>query len=114
MTGLTRSEESAERSARPGRRGGGRRRLRRAERSSGAVAGAAPEVVVHAADQPARATQPAQHEEAYEANNRVRGEGNANLLAAARAAGARRLVAQSIAFLYAPEGDPVKDEDAPR
>ena len=48
----------------------------------------------------------------YEATNRVRSEGGHNLLEAARAAGARRLLTQSIAFLYAPEGDWVKDEDA--
>ena len=37
--------------------------------------------------------------------NRVRAEGSRNLLAAARAAGARRLVAESIAFAYAPRGE---------
>jgi 2-alkyl-3-oxoalkanoate reductase len=47
------------------------------------------------------------------ATNRLRREGAAVLLDAARAAGARRFVAQSIAFAYAPEGDWVKDEDAP-
>jgi nucleoside-diphosphate-sugar epimerase len=49
----------------------------------------------------------------YDATNRVRGEGTRILIEAARAAGARRVVAQSIAFLYAPEGDWVKDEEAP-
>ncbi len=44
--------------------------------------------------------------------NRVRAEGSRNLLAAARAAGARRLVAESIAFAYAPRGERVKDEEA--
>jgi nucleoside-diphosphate-sugar epimerase len=46
----------------------------------------------------------------YDANNRIRTEGTRNLLAAAAAAGARRVVAQSIAFVYAPEGGPVKSE----
>jgi nucleoside-diphosphate-sugar epimerase len=50
---------------------------------------------------------------AYEANNRIRTEGTRNLVAAARAAGARRVVAQSISFMYAPVGGWVKDEDAP-
>jgi nucleoside-diphosphate-sugar epimerase len=45
--------------------------------------------------------------------NRLRREGTRNLIAAARAAGARRLVAESVAFLYAPQGDRVKDEQAP-
>ncbi len=48
----------------------------------------------------------------YTATNRVRQEGGGNLMRAALAAGARRYVTQSIAFLYAPEGDWVKDEDA--
>jgi nucleoside-diphosphate-sugar epimerase len=48
----------------------------------------------------------------YEATNRVRSEGGHNLVEAARAVGARRFVTQSIAFLYAPEGGWVKDEEA--
>ncbi len=47
------------------------------------------------------------------ATNRVRSEGTRNLVAAARAAGARRIVAESIAFFYEPEGGWVKDEEAP-
>ena len=49
----------------------------------------------------------------YTATNRVRTEGTRNLVAAAEAAGAKRFVSQSIAFLYAPVGGWVKDEDAP-
>jgi nucleoside-diphosphate-sugar epimerase len=49
----------------------------------------------------------------YTATNRVRTEGTRNLIAAARGAGARRLVAQSICTLYAPVGGWVKDERAP-
>jgi 2-alkyl-3-oxoalkanoate reductase len=48
----------------------------------------------------------------YEPTNRVRREGGHHLIEAARAAGARRFVTQSIAFLYAPQGEWVKDEDA--
>jgi nucleoside-diphosphate-sugar epimerase len=48
----------------------------------------------------------------YETTDRLRSVGGRNLLAAARAAGARRFVTQSICFLYAPEGDWVKDEGA--
>ncbi|ADI04734.1 putative dehydrogenase [Streptomyces bingchenggensis BCW-1] len=76
-----------------------------------AVSAARPEVVVHQMtalrllrDDPA---------EAFALTARLRTEGTANLVAAARAAGARRLVAQSIAFAAAPAGDPVLDEDAP-
>lgn len=48
----------------------------------------------------------------YEETNRVRSEGGHNLVEAARAAGVRRFLTQSISFLYAPEGDWVKDEGA--
>jgi nucleoside-diphosphate-sugar epimerase len=48
----------------------------------------------------------------YEATNRVRAEGGHNLVEAGRAAGVRRFVTQSIAFLYAPGGGWVKDEEA--
>jgi nucleoside-diphosphate-sugar epimerase len=47
----------------------------------------------------------------YGPTNRIRTEGGGNLLEAAIAAGAHRFVTQSIAFLYAPEGDMVKDEE---
>lgn len=50
----------------------------------------------------------------YEATNRLRTEGTRNVIDAARAARARRLVCQSIAFGYRPGGRPeVVDEDAP-
>jgi nucleoside-diphosphate-sugar epimerase len=48
----------------------------------------------------------------YGPTNRARYEGGRNLIAAAREAGAKRFVSQSIAFIYAPEGEMVKDEDA--
>jgi nucleoside-diphosphate-sugar epimerase len=44
--------------------------------------------------------------------DRIRIEGTRNLVAAARAAGARRMIAESVAFFYAPEGELVKDEEA--
>jgi nucleoside-diphosphate-sugar epimerase len=49
----------------------------------------------------------------YEPTNRVRTEGTGILLDAARAAGVRRFVCQSIAFAYRPEGARVKTEDDP-
>jgi 2-alkyl-3-oxoalkanoate reductase len=48
----------------------------------------------------------------YDANDEVRAKGTPALHDAAREAGARRFVMQSIAFLYAPEGDWVKAEDS--
>ncbi len=52
-------------------------------------------------------------ERELESTGRLRREGTRNLLAAARAAGVGKIVAESIAFAYAPQGDWVKDEDAP-
>lgn len=49
----------------------------------------------------------------FAANDLLRVVGTRNLVAAAAAAGAQRLISQSIAFVYAPEGDAVKSEDAP-
>jgi nucleoside-diphosphate-sugar epimerase len=78
-----------------------------------AVKEAAPEVVVHQLTSlPPRLDYKAK-DDPLAATNRVRSEGTRNLLAAAKAAGARRIVAESVAFLYAPEGEWVKDEGAP-
>ena len=74
-----------------------------------AVRDARPEVVVHAlTDLPGSFRRLAR---GTGANNRLRREGTRNLVAAAARAGARRVVAESIAFLYAPEGEMVKAED---
>jgi nucleoside-diphosphate-sugar epimerase len=48
----------------------------------------------------------------YGPTNRARAEGGHNLIEAARATGARRFITQSVAFIYAPEGDMVKSESA--
>ncbi|MFG2130936.1 NAD-dependent epimerase/dehydratase family protein [Streptomyces sp. NPDC048751] len=76
-----------------------------------AVAAARPEVVVHqlSALRLLRDDPP----EAFARTARLRTEGTAHLVEAARAAGARRLVAQSVAFAAAPAGPRVLDEDAP-
>ncbi len=49
----------------------------------------------------------------YAETIRVRIEGTRNLVAAARAAGARRFIAQSISFLCSPAGSGLTDEDTP-
>jgi nucleoside-diphosphate-sugar epimerase len=72
---------------------------------------AAPEVVVHELTALPEKLDP-REPGVYDATNRVRREGTANLVAAAHAAGATRMVAQSVAFLYEPEGDWVKGEEA--
>jgi nucleoside-diphosphate-sugar epimerase len=76
-----------------------------------AVEAARPEVVVNELTSLPREYNLRQMDERFYApTNRVRTEGGGNLLAAARSAGAKRFVTQSIAFLYAPEGEMVKDE----
>lgn len=51
---------------------------------------------------------------AYQANNRVRGEGGRNVLEATRAASVPRYVTQSVAFFSRPTGEPgLRDESTP-
>ena len=80
---------------------------------SRALLAARPEVVIHQLTDLPPALDPAQMEAAVARNARIRDEGTRNLVDAAVAAGAGRLVAQSIAWAYAPgpephdEGDPL-------
>lgn len=76
-----------------------------------AVVAARPEAVVHALTALPQRYNP--KDDYLAATNRVRTEGTRNLLAAAQAAGVRRIVAESIAFAYRPEGEWVKSEEAP-
>lgn len=110
VTGMSRSEEKAA----PVRAAGAEPvvcDVYDAEALNAAVAAAAPEAVVHALTALPPKFNPRKNYLA--ATNRVRTEGTRNLIAAARAAGARRLVAESVCFFYRPEGDWVKDEEAP-
>ena len=75
-----------------------------------AVKGAEPEVVVNQLTSLPESYNPRSID--YAPTNRVRREGGRNLMKAALAVGAGRYVTQSIAFIYAPEGDWVKDEEA--
>jgi nucleoside-diphosphate-sugar epimerase len=76
------------------------------------VAAARPEVVVHQLTALPQALD-LRKRDVYLATNRVRTEGTRNLVAASRAAGAGRIVAQSIAFVYRPTGGWVKSEEDP-
>lgn len=76
-----------------------------------AAVAAAPQAVIHALTALPQEFDP--RSDYLAPTNRVRTEGTRNLLAAARAAGARRVIAESVAFFYEPEGDWVKDEEAP-
>ena len=79
-----------------------------------AVSEAAPDVVVHQATALSDLSNLRNLDEAFEETNRLRTVGTDNLLAAAKAAGAGKFVAQSFAgWPYAKEGSAVKDEEAP-
>ena len=77
-----------------------------------AVARAEPDVVVHQLTSLPQQLD-IRKKGVYDANNRIREEGTRNLVAATRAARARRMVAQSVAFIYEPLGGWVKTEDDP-
>ncbi|HMC50485.1 MAG TPA: NAD(P)-dependent oxidoreductase [Solirubrobacterales bacterium] len=111
VTGMTRREENAE-----AIRAAGAEAIVcdvfEAAALESTVREAAPEVVIHELTSlPPRLDPKAK--DALAPTNRLRTEGTRNLVAAAKAAGARRLIAESVAFFYVPEGDWVKGEDAP-
>jgi nucleoside-diphosphate-sugar epimerase len=68
-----------------------------------AVGDAKPDLVIHALTDLA--------ESDFAGNARLRIEGTRNLVDAARAAGVRRIVAESIAFAYAPGDGPAREDD---
>jgi nucleoside-diphosphate-sugar epimerase len=78
-----------------------------------AVVSARPDVVIHQLTDLPQVFDQERFRASLVSNARLRIEGTANLVSAALAAGARRLIAQSIAFAYAegpephPEGDPL-------
>jgi nucleoside-diphosphate-sugar epimerase len=78
-----------------------------------AVSKARPEAVIHVLTAIPSSLQPRNFKKALAPTNRLRREGTRNLVAAARAAGASRILAESVAFAYEPAGEWVKDEDAP-
>lgn len=77
-----------------------------------AVAAAAPQVVIHQLTDLAFAPGTPQYEEGLARNARLRIEGTPHLVDAAKAAGVRRMITQSIAFVYAP-GDGARMETDP-
>jgi len=74
------------------------------------VRDASPEVVISQLTRLPREYNPRKID--YGPSNRARTEGGHNLIEAAKAIGARRFVTQSVAFIYAPQGAMVKDEEA--
>lgn len=83
-----------------------------AARLKRAVADARPDIVVHQLTDLPPGLDPSRMAEARARNARLRDEGTRNLVAAAVAAGTRRMVAQSIAFAYATGPQPYR-EDSP-
>jgi nucleoside-diphosphate-sugar epimerase len=73
-----------------------------ADAMTGAVREAAPQAVIHQLTSIPARIDPRRLEQDFALNDRLRSEGTRILVAAAQAAGAERLLAQSIAFSYAP------------
>jgi nucleoside-diphosphate-sugar epimerase len=76
-----------------------------------AVVKARPDVVIHQLTDLPDVIEPAQMPDVLARNSRLRIEGTANLVAAARAVGAKRLIAQSLAFAYAEGPEPHAESD---
>ena len=76
-----------------------------------AVAAARPDIVIHQLTDLPKDLDPRQMSAAMIRTARLRSEGTRNLVRAAIAAGARRLVAQSIAWAYAPGAEPHAETD---
>ena len=94
------------------RRGGaGGSRCFDAPALSAAVLKAHPDIVVHQLTDLPPGLDPSQMTEGTQRNARMRTQGTQNLVAAALAAGVRRLVAQSIAWMYAPGKEPHSEDD---
>lgn len=67
-----------------------------------ALAAARPQALIHELTSLPQRIKPRTMERDFALNDRLRSEGTANLVAAARAVGCERILAQSIAFSYAP------------
>jgi nucleoside-diphosphate-sugar epimerase len=78
---------------------------------SAAVLAAHPDIVVHQLTDLPPGLDPSQMTEGTQRNARMRSQGTKNLVAAAFGAGVRRLVAQSIAWMYAPGKEPHSEDD---
>lgn len=78
---------------------------------SRAVKAAEPDIVIHQLTDLPPGLDPSRMAEATLRNARVRKEGTRNLASAALQAGARRFIAQSIAWAYAPGGEPHTEDD---
>src|SRR5215469_8964713 len=78
---------------------------------SAAVLGVQPDIVVYQLTDLPPGLNPSQMTEGTQRNARMRSQGTQNLVAAALGAGVRRLIAQSIAWMYAPGQEPHSEDD---
>jgi nucleoside-diphosphate-sugar epimerase len=76
-----------------------------------AVSAARPDIVVHQLTDLPPGLDPSRMDEGTRRNARMRSEGTQNLVAVALAAVARRLITQSIAWMYAPGPEPHHEDD---
>jgi 2-alkyl-3-oxoalkanoate reductase len=111
VTAMTRSPEKAD-EIRAMRAAPAIRDVFDAEGLRAEIAGAAPDAIVHELTDLPPNVDPRKAAEQLEGNDRIREEGTRNLVDAALAAGVRRMIAQSIAFVYA-FGGGLKTEDDP-
>src|ERR1700729_3320808 len=81
-----------------------------AEALATAVLEAKAEIVIHQLTDLAVVHDPARRSDALARNARIRDEGTSNLVAAPREAYARRLIAQSISWAYAPGPRPYRED----
>jgi nucleoside-diphosphate-sugar epimerase len=78
---------------------------------SAALSEIRPEIVIHQLTDLPAGLDPSCMDEAIPRNARVRSEGTRNLVSASIASGARRLIAQSLAWTYAPGPEPHGEDD---
>jgi nucleoside-diphosphate-sugar epimerase len=81
-----------------------------AEALAKAFRDAKPDIVIHQLTDLAEIRDPAKRSAALARNARLRDEGTRNLVQAARGAPTRRLIAQSVAWVYAPGAKPYREE----
>jgi nucleoside-diphosphate-sugar epimerase len=76
-----------------------------------AVSASSPDIVVHQLTDLPPGLDPVRMTEGARRNARIRSEGTQNLVDAMLQSGARRLIAQSIAWMYAPGPEPHREDD---
>jgi len=109
VVGMTRSEAGAERIRSLGAEPAIAEALDR-QAVARAVDEAQPDAIVHQLTAIPPAINPRRAPRQFAQTNRLRTEGTRNLV---DGGGGAKVIAQSIAFMYEPEGDAIKGEDAP-